>query len=174
MKTAIVYTSQTGFTEQYAKWIADETGGDLIELSAAKHADFSPYDAVVFGGWARAGQITGVRWLKDNLPKWGDKKVAVFCTGASPETPETLPALLKTFSALEQAHIRIFYCPGGLRYESMPLASRAAMKLFSKAVAAKKNKTEDEALMARLIASSYDISDRAYIRPIVTFLTEPG
>ena len=41
MKTAVVYTSQTGFTKRYAEWIAERTRGDAIELGDAKKKDLS-------------------------------------------------------------------------------------------------------------------------------------
>ena len=43
MKTLIIYTSQTGFTKKYAEWLADRTGGDLLDLKAAqkKNAGYS-------------------------------------------------------------------------------------------------------------------------------------
>ena len=36
MKTLIIYTSQTGFTKKYAEWLAERTGGDVLELKEAK------------------------------------------------------------------------------------------------------------------------------------------
>ena len=32
MKTIIIYSSNTGFTEQYAKWIAEETDAKLLTI----------------------------------------------------------------------------------------------------------------------------------------------
>ena len=41
MKTIVIYTSQTGFTKRYAEWIAEATGADCFELSAAKKKDLA-------------------------------------------------------------------------------------------------------------------------------------
>ena len=36
MKTAIIYVSQTGFTKQYAEWLAEEVGGDCMPFAEAE------------------------------------------------------------------------------------------------------------------------------------------
>lgn len=46
------------------------------------------------------------------------------------------------------------------------------MKMFIKVLKAKKDKTEEEEVMIKMIASSYDISDRKYIEPILECLNE--
>ena len=62
------------------------------------------------------------------------------------------------------------YCPGGLCYEKMNFFNRVVMKIFARMVAKKKDKTEAEAQMAKMIGQSYDISDRRYIEPVVRFI----
>ena len=36
MKTLVVYTSQTGFTQRYAEWLAEEMNADIINLKEAQ------------------------------------------------------------------------------------------------------------------------------------------
>ncbi len=171
MKTIVVYTSQTGFTRRYAQWIAEAAGADCIELTVAKKKDLTSYEAIVYGGWACAGGISKIGWFKGNMDKWAGKKLAVFCVGASPiDSPDIEPALSRNFSAGEFKKVHAFYCPGGLDYEKMPTPSRLMMKLFVKTLKAKKDKTEAEEVMARMISGSYDISDKKYIVPILEYL----
>ena len=33
MKTLVIYTSQTGFTKRYAKWIAERMDADLFDVN---------------------------------------------------------------------------------------------------------------------------------------------
>ena len=84
MKAIVIYNSQTGFTKQYAEWIAEATGADCLELCAAKKRDFTAYGAVVFGGWACAGRISKISWFKGNIDKWAGKKLIAFCVGGRP------------------------------------------------------------------------------------------
>ena len=52
----------------------------------------------------------------------------------------------------------------------MPLASKLMMKLFIKTLKARKDQTEAEREMVKMISSSYDISDKKYIEPILNCL----
>lgn len=52
MNTIVIYNSQTGFTERYAKWIAEAAGARCLSLSEAKKRNLEKYDAIVFGSWA--------------------------------------------------------------------------------------------------------------------------
>lgn len=44
------------------------------------------------------------------------------------------------------------------------------MKMFKKAIGTKKDKTEADIEMLKMISGSYDISDRKYIEPIIELL----
>ncbi len=171
MKTVVIYNSQTGFTKRYAEWIAEATGADCLELSAAKKKDLTSYEAIIFGGWACAGSISKISWFKSNIDKWENKKLIVFCVGGGPiDNPDIEVAFKQIFNESERKKIGIFYCPGGFNYEKMSATSKIMMKLFIKALKAKKNKTEEEQMMIEMISKSYDISDKKYIEPILRYL----
>lgn len=171
MKTIVVYESQTGFTKRYAKWIAEAAGADCLSLTEAKRKDMAPYEAIVFGGWACAGSISKMSWLKARINQWPDKKLIAFCVGGSPiDNPEIIPTLQQNFTKAQRERVSVFYCPGGFNYEKMSLPSKLMMKLFIKALKAKKNPTEAEKEMAEMISTSYDLSDRKYIQPILECL----
>ena len=91
--------------------------------------------------------------------------------GASPsESPGVQAALEKSFPQTERARVQVFYCPGGFCYEKMPAVSRAMMKLFLRSLRARKDKTPEDEAVIRMISSSYDISERKYIEPILECL----
>lgn len=171
MKTIVIYNSQTGFTKRYAQWIAEAAKADCLELSEAKKKDLSSYEAIVFGGWACAGSVSKLKWFKDNMDKWAGKKLIAFCVGASPvENPEIKQFLKQNFTEAERKRVSVFYCPGGFHYEKMSAPSKLAMKIFIKTLKAKKEKTEKDEEMIKMISSSYDISDQKYIEPILECL----
>ena len=168
MNTIVIYQSQTGFTKQYAQWIAKAAGADCLAFSEAKKKNLDSYDAIVFGGWACAGSISKISWFKSNMDKWDGKKRIAFCVGASPiENAEIEPALRQNFSDSEWKKVNVFYCPGGLNYEKMSAPSKLMMKMFRGSLKSKKNKTQAEEEMLKMISSSYDISDPKYIEPIL-------
>ena len=107
MRTVVVYHSQTGFTRRYAEWIADAAGGDCFTLQEARKRDLSGYDAIVYGGWACAGQISKIGWFEEQIPAWNGKRLAAFCVGASPaDNPEGQVFLDKTVQDLAAATAR--------------------------------------------------------------------
>lgn len=171
MKTIIIYNSQTGFTKKYAHWIAERACAECVEFNKAKKMNFDNYDAIIFGGWAVAGSINKVNWFKKNVSKWQNKKLIVFCVGASPiENPEIDKFIENSFKEEEYKNVKLFYCPGGLDYDKMPAISKTIMKMFIKMLNSKKNKTQADLDQIRIMSSSYDISDIKYIDPIIDYL----
>ncbi len=171
MKTIVIYNSQTGFTKRYAEWIAEATGADCLELSAAKRKNMDTYEAIVFGGWACAGSISKLNWFRGNIDKWADKKLIAFCVGGSPiDNPEIEQALKQNFKESESKKVSVFYCPGGFNYDKMSASSKLMRTVFIKMLKAKKDKTEAEQEMIKMISTSYDISDKKYIEPILECL----
>ncbi len=67
---------------------------------------------------------------------------------------------------------KVFYCLGGFNYKKMSTTSKLMMKMFIKMLKAKKNKTEEDEVMIKMISSSYDISDIKYIESILDCLKE--
>ena len=177
MKTLVIYTSQTGFTKKYAEWIAEKTSGDILELKdAQKKSDsfFADYQAIVYGGWLMAGSTVKVKWFLNKAASWQDKRLAVFCVGGSPnDNPDVEVTLKKMLTDEQRKYIRTFYCQGGFNYEKMNGPSKLAMKMFVSALKKKKDQTEEEKIMTKMIATSYDISDIKYIEPIVEYLEKP-
>lgn len=171
MKTIVIYNSQTGFTKRYAEWIAEKANAECMEYSKAKKTDLENYDAIIFGGWAMAGSITKIKWFKKNISKWKGKKLIAFCVGASPiDSPDVNDFLANSFTEDEFKSVKVFYCPGGLNYEKMSNSSKVMMKMFVKMLNSKKEKTEEDLKMIKMISGSYDISDIKYIEPILDCL----
>ena len=174
MKTIIIYSSQTGFTEKYAHWMAEELEADIVTLPEAKKKSddfFDSADVIIYGGWALGGKIVNSEWFTQRILKWKEKKLILFCVGASPnENPEVKDSLRNALTDEEHKYARVFYCQGGIAYEKMKLPSKLAMKAFAAMVRKKKNATEQEKKMGEMISHSYDISDKKFIMPIVEYV----
>lgn len=172
MNSLIIYSSLTGFTKKYAFWLAEDLGAKILTLDAAKKKDpayFTDFDAIVYGGWARAGNIVDAQWFLDRAKGWKDKKLALFCVGASPkERPDVDVAMDQVLSPEEKEYIKVFYCPGGIDYENMSLVNRLAMKAF--AAGLRKSKDPDKQEVGIYLAQSYNISEKRHILPIVLYL----
>lgn len=84
MKTAVVYWSMTGNTEQMAQAIKDGAGDecDLFEVGNTNAQDISNYDAIALGCPAMGDEVLDEGefepFFEELLPLLGDKKVLLF------------------------------------------------------------------------------------------------
>ena len=174
MKTLVIYTSQTGFTKRYAEWIKEETSADILDLKEAKKKKddyFLSYDAILYGGWVNAGKVSGAKWFFGKADSLNDKKLGLFVVGASPaEDPEAKKVMEKAIPENLSNCMMSCYLQGGLNYDKMSAGSRLAMKALVSILNHKKNPTEKDKAMAEMISHSYDISDRRFIEPIISYL----
>lgn len=168
MKTIVVYHSKTGFTERYARWLAEAFPCDIRPLRGLNADALQGYDTIVFGGRVQAGKIGGLKKLRALLPASADKRLILFATGAAPaQTQASLALWPANLTAQEQQTIPCFYLQSGINYEKMGWAERLLMRLFARMLRAKKDKTPEEAESARVISASFDASARAYLTPLL-------
>lgn len=171
-KILVIYKSSTGFTKRYAEWLSQEVNCKLAPYQSASPELMSGYETVVFGTRAHAGRVDGYKKIKEMYKKSSARKFALFATGAMPASAESTIAEFwaQNLSGNELQKIPHFYLPGGLCYEKMPAGDKLMMKAAVAMVKKKKNKTAEDLEMERAMASSYDISDKAYLKPLVSLL----
>lgn len=173
MNAIILYYSKTGFTKRYAHWLSEALSCECAALGQHGQVDFSKYDTVIFGSWVHAGKIQKLDWLKNQLPAWPGKRAAVFAVGAMPpDSPVTKDLPKNNFTPQERGKVEMFYFPGGLDYDKMSFLSKKIMKLFTAMMSKKQDKTPQEEEAARMLAHSYDLSDRKYMEPLIHYLTK--
>ena len=174
MKTAVIYTSQTGFTKRYAEWIAEKSNADIFNLKDAQKKDASflnSYDAVIYAGWCMAGQVVKSKWFLDKAASLKGKKLALVAVGASPnENPQVDEAMAALLTAEQKQYIKVFYCQGGINYDKMKFPSKLAMKMFAGSL--KKSKDPKQREQGAFIDHSYDVADIKFIEPVIAFLGE--
>lgn len=170
MKTLVVYYSKTGFTRRYANWLKEDLGCDCVPVGGAV-PDFSQYDTVAFGSSLHAGRIRKLAWFQKQLPRLAGKRVALFFTGAMPPDPAALEqCLAQNLSPQTREQVKSFYLWGGLNYENMGVLDKWMMGVFRKMLASKKDPSPEDIEAARMVASSYDKTDRASLQPLERYL----
>lgn len=176
-KILVMYKSVTGFTREYAEWIAGslekENDCTLMELRDADARGISGFDTVIFGGRMHAGTVDGLKKAKELFENSRSPRFIVFATGAMPNSEEGTIAEMWSNNLSEEELSRIphFYMQGGLRYEKMPFLEKMMMKAFAGVmkmkIKKKKEKDEKDRQFEEMIARSYDISDKKFVRPLV-------
>ncbi len=170
----IIYKSSTGFTKKYAEMIAGEINAALADFKTVTAETLSGYDTVVFGSRAHAGRIDGYKKAREIFRKASVGKWILFVTGATPNTEKDVVEEFWKNNLTEEEMKKIphFYMQSGLCYEKMSLMDKGMMKFMVMMMKKKKDKNDNEKEMERLIASSFDISSKEYIMPLVSFLRQ--
>ena len=160
-KTLIIYKSETGFTQKYAKWLSNELSCDICDLKDCSKDKINNYDILIYGGGIYAGQINGFKDFKNMVPS--DKKLILFMTGATPlDESDTIQKAFDTnLTADEQDKIPHFYAASGLIYEKMSFKHKMMMKGL---ILMLKNKQPE---FCEMISKSFDNSDFSYLNGLV-------
>ena len=166
-ETIIIYSSKTGFSRRYAQWLAEELNCQALPFRDRKDISLSAYRTTILVGGLYAGQMSGLKWLKKQLPTLAGKRVAVIAVGCAPMGNPTLPeSMEKLFGDTPQ--IKGFYCQGGLDYGHMSAVHRAMMAALRAVLKKQGNRQE----MLDGISHSFDGAKREYLAPIVQWAKE--
>ena len=168
MKKVVVYKSRTGFTKRYAEWIGEALACEVVDYNKLKTLAVDDIDVIIYGSRVHAGMIDSLSKVKDYLK---DKKckLVVFATGATPiEAKQQIENIVTAnFSG---DNTPFFYMQSGLCYEKMGVADKLIMKMLSKMLASKEDKSDAENGTATAISKSHDISSKEYIMPLIDFV----
>jgi menaquinone-dependent protoporphyrinogen IX oxidase len=171
MKTLVAYKSKTGFTRNYAQWLAQELSADLIEVPKVTPEMLMAYDTIILGGGLYAGGINGVKLMKNNLAKLKDKKLVVFATGASPVLDEVFNEIRdKNFTSEQQAQIKLFYLRGGFDYNQLKPLDRFLTSIMKMMLKRKKDLTPEERSFLSAYDEPVDFTNKENIKPIVSYI----
>lgn len=174
MKTAVIYKSTYGFTETYAKWLAEDLGADLLQADRVKPADLQQYDTIVYGGGLYAGGVNGIALLIKNIEIIRDKAICLFTVGAADVTdPENVSRIRSDLEQklpsvlLRNAHI--YHLRGGMCYSKMSVLHRTMMSMMMKMTRKKPERelrSEDKMMLATY-GQDIDFTDRTTIVSMV-------
>lgn len=80
MKTALIYTSKYGTTDQVAQYIQSKINCDIYNLLVVKPPDIEHYDRVIIGGSIYYGNIHKKlsNFIDNALPDLVTKKISLF------------------------------------------------------------------------------------------------
>lgn len=160
--SAIVYTSNTGFTRRYAQMLSRAAAIPAYDLAdAALPADGAP---VVYLGWLSAGRITG---LPKAQKRWSIQ--AVCAVGMSPNNdPETV-------AKANRVECPLFCVQGGYAPEKLRGANKAVMSVVTRLIAFAESKNanspEEKAQLAQF-RTGCDFVNESNLAPVLAWLRE--
>jgi menaquinone-dependent protoporphyrinogen IX oxidase len=165
---AVVYRSKSGYTKNYAQWIAEELNCDLLPGEKVKANDLLPYDTIIYGAGMYAVGINGIKLITKNYNQLRDKKIIVFAVGATPVRKETIEEIQKMNIPAEQLDkIQFFYLRGGFDYSRLTLFNKFLMTLLKLKLKRVKSPDADQKGMLASYTHPLDFTNRKYIEPII-------
>ena len=173
-KNVIVYKSNYGSTEVYAKWIAKKLVADVYESKEIKIDKLKEYDNIILGGGLYAGGILGSSIISKNFDTIKDKKIIVFTVGLSTTKDKEIfkPIIEKNFTLEMRGSISFFHLRGGIDYKKLSLIHKAMMAMLKFMVSRKKSEelTEDDKLMLKTYGDKVDFIDVNTAKEIVSYV----
>ncbi|WP_040197450.1 flavodoxin domain-containing protein [Candidatus Soleaferrea massiliensis] len=170
-KTAVVYTSRYGYTEQYAKWIAEALGADLFTAKGLHGEKLADYDTIIAGGGIYAGTIGSAKWLCQNAQKFDGKNMIFFTVGLSPthDPSAFAPCLEHSLPEELRKKLHIFHFRGGIDYPKLGFLHRSMMSMMIKMIQKKppEQQTEEDKGILQSQGKRVDFSDPEAIAPLI-------
>lgn len=167
-KVIVVYKSKSGYTEKYAKWIAEELDCSLSEAKNVKLSDLMQYDTIIYGGGLYATGINGIKLITSSLDSLESKNIIVFTLGASPIREETKEELKnKNFTKSQQERIDFYMLRGGFDFKKLKPFDKLLMLILKAKLKAKKERNADERGMLASYDHPADFTDKRRIQPII-------
>ena len=165
--TAIVYTSNTGFTAEYASLLGGETGLPVYALEDAKKS-LPQNSPILYLGWLAAGKVQGYNKAVTNFD------IQALCAVGMGKSGSQLEDVKKANNLPEG--LPLFTLQGGFDLKKLRGVYRLMMlvmsKTMAKKLAAKTDPTPDESDMLELFQNGGNRVSLENLRPVLAWYRE--
>ena len=161
--TAIVYTSNTGNTEKYAKMLSEKIHLPVYSIDQAKKT-LPKQTEIIYLGWLMAGKIKD---LSKARRRYKVKAICAVGLGATGTLSESLR---------KSNHIcgctALFELQGGMDHAKLEGIHKKMIEMLIKVLSRKKNRTEDETAMLEMIKAGGDFTKEENLAGVVEWYGE--
>ena len=179
MNCLVTYSSEYGYTKQYAQWIAEALDCDILPAKKAKPATYQGYDVVIHGGGLYAGSLSGLKPIVNHFDKLQGKPVILFTCGiANPQDPQNIAnieaGIAKLLTPEMQKTVKQFHFRGGIDYARMRPMHKAMMAMMRKIILQNgpDNLRDDDKVIVDSYGKSADFLDKDAIAPLVEYVKQ--
>ena len=158
---AIVYTSNTGFTERYAKMLGNVSGLPVYTLKDAKKK-LDKGSEIIYFGWLMASLVRGYRQAAKRF------KISALCGVCMGDSGSQLDAVRKSNNL--PSSLEVFTLQGGMDHSKLRGIYKSMINMLIKHLSAQENKSEDEKKMLELIKNGGDFVSEENLTPVVKWL----
>lgn len=153
MKSIIIYGSQYGTTEMYAKELSKKTNIQAISFNDVK--DINNYDTIIYLGALYAGGVLGMSKTLKKINSITNKKIILATVGlADPTDEENINNIRNSIKGQISEElfkqIKIFHLRGGIDYSNLSFIHKTMMNLVykhAKNLPDEKKTAEDKAMI---------------------------
>lgn len=160
---AIVYTSNTGYTAEYARLLGEKTGLPVYSLN---EADLPENTEIIYLGWLMAGSVKGYNRA---AKRFDIKMVVGSCLGT---TGSMTDSVRKAHSIPDT--IPVFTLQGGFDMKKLSGMNKLLMKVVGKAIKkqilSKSEQTEEDVKIVNMLDHGGSAVDEKYLEPILKLL----
>ncbi|WP_068401664.1 flavodoxin domain-containing protein [Kribbia dieselivorans] len=172
----IVYGSRYGSTEQYARWVAEDTGARLVELSTLQRSDLESASAIAFLSPILAATLMYRKALKRHADVLATTPFALVTVGLSPcDDPDRDNAISRALPpTLADVDPPVFHLRGAIDYGRLGFVHRMMMRLVDTQArrAVRRNPTDEALTRAHVAGVDQDFVDRATTAPLVGWVRQ--
>jgi menaquinone-dependent protoporphyrinogen oxidase len=170
----VLYKTKYGSTKQYAEWIADGLGADVMPVDEAWPETLARYDRVIIGSCVRMGKIAAAGFLKNHWHVLKNKHVVLFTvSGARPDNPELRTCYEKSLPRMIRDGVA--YVPLWGRMKELDWKDRMLMSVprFMIRRQLRKHPTPELRKRYEEMTKPFDHVEKATVDPIVARCREP-
>ena len=191
-RTIVLYTSNSGAAETYARWIAEALGCRAVPLDKFSKKELQGYDTVIYGGGVQAGGIRGLeqftKWIKGDLKlrqmaKRGtiseaeaaeigafDRQYYIFAVGISLDSEENRLQLRDiNFDKNWLRELPCFFLPGAFDPAKLAGVDKAIIKVATKMFLDKPEAqaAAEDMQVLRYFETGCDLIDRTHTTALI-------
>ncbi len=163
---AIVYTSNTGYTAEYAKNLADKTGLPLYTLKESKNLEKG--SPIIYMGWLMAGSVKD---YNKAAKKYDIRIVVGSCLG----TTGSMDTSVRKSHKIPDS-VPVFTLQGGFDMKKLKGMDKFLMrivgKVIKKQILSKPEQTEDDIKIVDMLDHGGSAVNGKYLEPIIKALNE--
>ena len=170
METVIIYGSEYGTSEKYAKRLGEMTNTEVKNYKDVK--DLVGYQKVIYFGGLYAGNVKGLRETANKIPT--DAEVMVVTVGlADPDEKSNADHIVKNIGKQLPPvffnHAEFYHLRGAIDYKKLSAKHRIMMKMLCcmLKLKAKRKQTDDDRLMISTYGDKVDFTDFNALEKIV-------
>lgn len=155
----IIYNSNTGSGEKYAKMLSEKTGFPCVSLQKSKSV--SPEEEIIFIGWIMAGTLQGLNEVTAQFPN-----ISCICA-VSISKGEKAEDDIK---AKNNITLPIFLLPGAFNINNLSGMYKMIMNMTIKMMKGKVQKDSEEAKAFEVFEKGVDLVNEEHLAAVLEFL----